>query len=460
MTELLIRDCSLDGRRVDVRAKSGIVVEVGTSLRRDGEPLLEAGGGALLPGLHDHHLHLHATAAALASVPCGPPEVRTRADLTSVLQQAARTGAVRGVGYHESVAGMLARQVLDEIVYDVPVRVQHRSGAGWFLNSAAIAASGLDVVRDDAVERDAADRPTGRVWRGDHLLRELDPEWPDLAAVGRGLAQAGVTGATDATPGLSSAALTDLRDATTDGRIPQRLLLLGAPLADTGDDVGPWKVILDESAGLDLDGLVDVIATCSDAGRSVAIHAVTRAEALVAVTALRQAAARGARIEHGGILPPDLDDELRALGVTVVTQPHFVTDRGDSYLADVDPADVAHLYRCATLLDAGVSVAAGSDAPYGKADPWHAVAAALTRTTPTGQSLGERERLTATRALQLFLGTAARPGGPARTVTPQQPADLCLLDCPLDVALAEPSRHHVRATVVAGQVVFDRSDGG
>jgi hypothetical protein len=45
-------------------------------------------------------------------------------------------------------------------------------------------------------------------------------------------------------------------------------------------------------------------------------------------------------------------------------------------------------------------------------------------------------------------------------VTPQQPADLCLLDCPLDVALAEPSRDHVRATIVAGDIAFDRSDGG
>ncbi|MDT7548136.1 MAG: hypothetical protein QOE84_530 [Actinomycetota bacterium] len=459
MTDLLIRDCVLDGHRVDVRARSGVVFEVGSALRRDGEALLEAGGGALLPGLHDHHLHLHATAAALASVSCGPPDVRTRAELTSVLREAARTGAVRGVGYHESVAGALGRGVLDEIVYDAPVRVQHRSGAGWFLNSAAIAAIGLDAVRDDAVERDAEDRPTGQLWRGDHLLRSLDAAWPDLAPVGHQLAQAGVTGVTDATPGLSSAALTDLRGAARDGRIPQRLLLLGAPLDDPGDDVGPWKVVLDEFTGLELDALVDVVETCSNAGRSVAIHAVTRAEAVVAVTALREAHARGARVEHGGVLPPDLDDDLRELGVAVVTQPHFVVDRGESYLREVDPADVAHLYRCATLLEAGVAVAAGSDAPYGRADPWHAIAAAVTRTTSTGQTVGAQERLSAMRALQLFLGDARLPGGPARQVKPRQPADLCLLDCPLDVALAAPSRDHVRATVVAGQVVFDRSDG-
>jgi predicted amidohydrolase YtcJ len=457
MTDLLVRDGLLDGRRVDVRARSGVVVEIGASLRRDGELLLEAGGGALLPGLHDHHLHLHATAAALASVPCGPPDVRTRADLTAVLRRAARTGAVRGVGYHESVAGELGREVLDEIVYDVPVRVQHRSGAGWFLNTAAIHATALETSRDAAVERDEDDRPTGRVWRGDHLLRSAETTLPDLALVGHRLASVGVTGVTDATPGLDGAALTDLRAAHLDGRLPQRQLLLGAPLGDDGPDVGPWKVVLDEAAGLRLDDLIGVVEICRAAGRAIAIHAVTQAEAIVAVTALRQAGpVPGARIEHGSVLPPSLDTDLRALGVTVVTQPHFVVERGDSYLAEVEPRDVPHLYRCASLLAAGVPVAAGTDAPYGQPDPWLAIAAAVTRTTPSGAVIGVREEVSAPRALHLFLGSPYRPGEPARRVAPGAPADLCVLHSPLDVALAEPSREHVRATVIAGRVIFER----
>jgi hypothetical protein len=73
--------------------------------------------------------------------------------------------------------------------------------------------------------------------------------------------------------------------------------------------------------------------------------------------------------------------------------------------------------------------------------------------------LGVREEVAAPRALQLFLGSPYRPGGPARRVALGSPADLCVLDCPLEVALTEPSREHVRATVIAGRVIFERGQG-
>ena len=48
-------------------------------------------------------------------------------------------GWVRAVGYHEAVAGPLDRAALDEVSPPVPVRVQHRSGVLWTLNSAGLA---------------------------------------------------------------------------------------------------------------------------------------------------------------------------------------------------------------------------------------------------------------------------------------------------------------------------------
>ena len=453
MSDLLVRGCAVGPRAgVDVRVRDAVVVEIDEHLRRDGEPVLEARGGALLPGLHDHHLHLHATAAALTSVPCGPPAVRTRNQLAATLR-AAGPGPLRGVGYHESVAGPLDRHVLDALAPGVAVRVQHRSGAAWFLSSPAIDAAGLAGIHDPAVERDSDGRPTGRALRGDHLLRDPSAPLPDLTVVGQRLAEVGVTGVTDATPRLAPAALTDLRA----GRLPQRLLLLGAPLDDRGRDVGPWKVLLDEARGLDVDTLVEVLLACRVAGRSVAIHAVTLAEAVVAMAALRHVGPMaGTRLEHGSVLPPDLDGELRALAVTVVTQPHFVCDRGDDYLRDVDGRDQPHLYRCASLLAAGIPVAAGTDAPYGDLDPWRVMAAAVTRRTESGVLLGAEERVTPGRALDLLLGELHDPGGPPRRIAPGAPADLCLLDAPLTDVLRAPSADHVVATVVAGRVVHQR----
>jgi predicted amidohydrolase YtcJ len=114
---------------------------------------------------------------------------------------------------------------------------------------------------------------------------------------------------------------------------------------------------------------------------------------------------------------------------------------------------VAHLWRCGSLLAAGIGVAAGSDAPYGDPDPWRAIAAARDRTTPSGAVLGAGERIAARRALDLFLAPLDDPAGPPRRVQVGAPADLCLLADPLDAALADPAAVTVRATVRSGRVV-------
>ena len=65
---MLIRHVDLKGALVDVRVSESIVSEVGLNLEHDDEVIFEGEGGALLPGLHDHHIHLNASAAAMASV--------------------------------------------------------------------------------------------------------------------------------------------------------------------------------------------------------------------------------------------------------------------------------------------------------------------------------------------------------------------------------------------------------
>jgi hypothetical protein len=66
--------------------------------------------------------------------------------------------------------------------------------------------------------------------------------------------------------------------------------------------------------------------------------------------------------------------------------------------------------------------------------------------------LGRPERISAGRALRLFLGAADDPGRP-RTVAPGQPADLCVLRAPLRQVLARPAADAVRAAIIAGQVL-------
>jgi predicted amidohydrolase YtcJ len=455
VTGLLIHGCEVDGiGLLDVRIADDTVVEIASSLRPDGEEVLDARGGALIPGLHDHHLHLFALAADLQSVSCAPTVVPDRDALATVLRGAAASGPVRGTGYFETVAGPLDRDVLDALVPDVPVRVQHRSGAVWFLNSTALSAAGLLDSPDAAVERDANGRATGRIVRGDHLLRG-DAKLPDLSAVGRLLASYGVTGVTDATPRLDVATVIALHQAQDSGALPQRMLLLGASLEAEQARGVPWKVVVDELVGLNPVGLVDEIVAAHDAGRPVAIHCTSRVETVLAATTLLDVGAiAGDRLEHAGILPRDLDSVLAQAGVTVVTQPHFITERGDDYLINVEPDDHDLLYRCGSLIAAGVPVGFGTDAPYGRADPWTVIAAATTRRTESGVVIAPPEQIGTRRALRAFLGGGLSPGGLARRLQVGARADLCLLDVPLDTVLAEPVADHVAATIVGGQIVF------
>ena len=423
-------------RRLDVRCRDGRVVELGEALApAPDEAVLEARGGALLPGLHDHHLHCFALAAALRSVPCGPPDVRDAAALRRALRTAPGDGWIRGVGYHESVAGHLHRQRLDEFCAARPLRIQHRSGKTWFFNSAGLRAAGLEQPAD------------GRLFRGDDRLRGSVPAALDVAGASALLARYGVTGVTDATPENGADAAAALRARG----MRQRLVLMGGETLPTG-----WlKIMLDDCALPDIDAFRARIEFAHRASRAVAIHCVTRTELVFAVaTLLETGASRADRIEHASVA----DDAAMALvaraGITVVTQPNFIAERGDRYRVEAGAADRPFLYRCKAFLDAGVPLGGGTDAPFGKPDPWAAMRAAVHRATAAGHVLGTGEALTPERALALFTTRPADPGGEPRQVAVGATADLCLLNCDWGLARRSLSNEHVAATVIGGEVAF------
>ena len=394
-------------------------------------------------------------------MPCGPPDVRDRAALATALSGASADAAgwVRGVGYVEDVAGDLDRGALDELHRDRPVRVQHRSGALWMVNTAGAIRLGLDRADHPGVERASDGTSTGRLWRADDWLRSRlpAPSPPSLAPLGRQLAGLGITSVCDATPDLDDAALVALTTAAASGALPQRLELLGAPLGaelPPGARGGPYKIVIADSALPALDDLVERVRRAHDAGRAVALHCVSREALVLLLAAIEITGARpGDRVEHSALVPAELIPELARHGLRVVTQPGFLAHRGDDYLRDVPAGEHCDLYRCRSLVDGGVRLALSSDAPYGPLDPWAVIAAAAARRTPSGAVAGPAERLPAARALDAYLSAPGDPGGPPRRVRPGGLADLVLLDRPMSDQLAAPTADAVRTVLVGGRVV-------
>lgn len=402
---LVLRDVEVDAERVDVLVDAGRIVAIGTGL--DADAVVDGSGGALLPGLHDHHLHLLALAAARASIDVGAG--------LDALRRSPAGDWVRAVNARESVD----RHVLDALVPDRPVRVQHRSGGLWMLNSAAIGR--VVHVLDDSldVERDAEGEPTGRLWRYDSRLRPALPESnPDLGPVVEELLAYGITSVTDATPDLDADTVRLLQS------LPLPVTLLGDPAG-----AAPRKLLLRDHDLPTYDDLVTTIGQSHTAGRAVAVHCVTRESLLLTLAVLDDVGRLpGDRIEHAGVVP----DPAMLHGLTVVTQPAFVTTRGDDYRRDVAAHDLPHLYPYAGLLAAGVEVLPSSDAPYGPVDPWQVIRAARDR------DLGPDERVPAATTLAGYLSARIEIGAPDR---------LCLLHVPLAEALRHPDASMVRLTV-------------
>jgi predicted amidohydrolase YtcJ len=212
-----------------------------------------------------------------------------------------------------------------------------------------------------------------------------------------------------------------------------------------GYTLGPVKLLLDEN---DLPAIETVAARINVARalhRNVAAHCVTLGELVFYLQALADAggARPGDRIEHGGIIPESMIRDIAVAGLIVVTQPNFIHDRGDRYLAQMDAQELDDLYRLGSLLRGGVSVLGGSDAPYGDINPWIAIRAATDRRTRDGGVIGTDEATDRAAALGLYAG---------KTLIVGAPADLIIYHWPEDAgALAS-----VDLTLIDGRIIWQR----
>ncbi len=476
------------------------VVAVGTDLPTPpGSRVVEGAGRWLVPGLWDQHVHMTQwgrTSGRLdVSDTTGPHGV---IDLVGAHLRSAttRSGSVVGYGYRSGGwSEATSTAALDAVTGDRPVVLASGDGHNGWLNSAAQRYFGVEH-REEAFDEDD--------WF--HLWGRLDdlPGSHDEAA--RGLREAvddaasrGVVGIVDMEWGITT---TRWAERVADGLDRLRVrpavyrehlddaiaagLRTGDVVADTAGLVtmGPLKIISDGSLAtrtahchdpyparsggephggshpaspygkqnVDLPELTELLSRARHHGLEAAVHTIGDAAAEIALDAFAASGAAGS-IEHAQLVTRSVVPRMAALRLRASVQPaHLLDDRDLTTM--IWPGREDRCFMLRTMLDAGVELALGSDAPVARLDPWLAMSAAVRRSDGHREPWVPAEQISAVEAL-----AASVDGAP--TVGVGSLADLALLDSdPLAGGTAAEGATRLRTTRVAltllgGRVTHD-----
>lgn len=230
----------------------------------------------------------------------------------------------------------------------------------------------------------------------------------------------------------------------TDGSLNTRTAYCFDPyqgLAGRAHSHGILNVPLEELTGLMIEA--------RSAGLDAAIHAIgDRANSHV-LDAFAASGARGS-VEHAQLLAASDIPRFASLGVLASVQPeHAMDDRdvADRYWAG--RTDRAFVLR--SILDAGGTLALGSDAPVAPLDPWLAIAAAVGRSRDGRAPWHPEQSITVAEAL------AASTRSGSAVVRAGQVADLVLVDRdPYTAAVDELRRMPVAATILNGRFTHNQ----
>ncbi len=457
---------------------------------------IDCGGRTLVPGFIDAHCHLLAYAASLVAVDCRPTAVSSISDIVGAIRmRAADTPPgewIRAYGYSRFALRERrhpTRWDLDGAAPNHPVRLNHRSGHACVLNSIALRLVGISTSTDEppgaTIARDmSSGEPNGLLLEMDGFLGARMPRMSDVELksavrhMNERMLSVGITAANDATPSNSPERWRLMRGLQADGAFtPTVTMMAGVHRLDDfaaegipscgGDKptLGHAKVMLTQSGGTlfpSPDTLNAIVQSAHRRGFPVAVHAVEAEAVITAADVLASNRTLGLRdrIEHAAECPPKALDALCRSGATVVTQPRFIHDSGDRYLAELGD-NSRWLYRIGTLSAADMRMAAGSDAPVSEPHPLLGMQAAVSRRTSGGQTLNAVESVSAMRALRMHTKDAAYAVGRERDmgmVAAGMRADLTLLSAnPLQSA--DIASIDVHMTIVGGRIAW-RHDGG
>lgn len=493
---MIIRECRILGASSlsDIRLQGGLIVAVETagSLHADqGEEVVDADGRTVIPGLWDEHVHMGQWASHLRRIDVS--EATSPDDALDLMSRAAQDrsddSVVVGAGMRPATwtkAPELA--AIDEASGDRPWVLFSIDIHSCWANTAALTRFGYQSETGFLTEHDSF----GLLEKVEAVDPQTHDQW--VADAEQMAAARGVVGIVDLDMGPTLDNWIRRRKGR-DNRFTLRVEAAVYP--DTlhvalerglrsGDEIGagvvmgPLKAITDGSlntktayvsqpyVGEDPHGLgtlnytVDQIhdfsARAHLAGLNVTLHAIGDRANTIMLDVFDKHHIAG-RIEHAQLVSTQDIPRFKHLGVTASIQPqHAVDDREVTDRLWSDRADRA--FPVKSLLDAGVHVVFGSDAPVSTLDPWVQIAAAVTRTDDERPPWHPEQAITVSQAIACSTRSTIEPG---------QVADLVVVDADplwLERALATKPTELSQAlrsigvwmTIVDGRVSHRKSE--
>jgi predicted amidohydrolase YtcJ len=463
--------------------------------------VIDCRGKTVVPGFNDAHCHIYGFLRKQAGLDLSPPEIRSIADIkAAILKRAQDTPAgewITGTDYNEFYLAEKRhpnRRDLDEAAPDHPVALVHRSLHACVLNSLGLEMAGITRQTPEppgaVIERELdSGQPSGLLFemvgyiRGQVLPPLSDSELAHgMASASRHYLSLGITSLQEASANNDYARWQLFKGLKDSGRLKCRLSMMlcfdalaqfkEAGLAfGSGDQrlrLGGVKILVTETTGKlqpPQEELNRQALESHRAGFQLAIHCIEPDTVAAAIAALEYVggkssiAGRRHRLEHVSECPPELLQRLTKLRATVVTQPPFIHQSGERYLATVPPERQRWLYRIRSFLDAGLIVAGSSDSPIAPADPLLGIYAAVTRRAESGQALLPGEAISAGQALAMYTVNAAYASFEESikgAIAPGKLADMVILSA--DPMKAPPERLKdikVEMTILDGRVAWE-----
>lgn len=431
-----------------------------------GHRTVDLNGATVVPGFIDAHHHLMTLGYWMSNVDCSYPNAKSIGDIVDLVRlRAADTPPgqwIRGRGYDDNKLAEhrhLTRSDLDAVSPQHPVIIRNASGHMCVANSFALRQAGIVLGTQDPfgghIDVDFDGEPTGLLQESaqellgvDWLPRDAEELVPLLHTAGQAYLSAGVTSGHEAgiwTPQEFSV----IQNAAQNGTLALRTyMMIRTPMLEAlegvgvhtgfGDDmlrIGSIKIISDGSligrtaaveqpfvghahddlglASYTQDELDELVWRGHSAGWQLAIHAIGDRAVTMCLDSFEKSlrklprADHRHRIEHCGIVSPEIIRRIARMGVIPSGQPPFIAEFGDGFLEHLSPERARYTYPLRSFLDAGVPLAGGSDSPVSSYQPLIGIQAAVTEKTSGGQDFAPEEKLTVEEALRIYTRNGA-----------------------------------------------------